>query len=827
METKQPTILAIDDIQDNLTSLKAVLHDALPEFKLLTALDGKSGIALAQAEDPDVILLDIVMPGMDGFAVCRKLKADAELSQTPVVFLTALKTDQESRVRALEVGAEGFLAKPLDESELIAQIRAMVKIKAANRRQRMEKEELSALVAERTRELEKELAERKRAEADLEESEERFELAMNASNDGLFDWDLKTNAIYYSPGWKKMIGYEDHELPNDFSVWEKTTAPEDVKKSWELQQKLISKQIDRFVLEFKMTHKDGHWVDILSRAKAIFDYKGKAIRIVGTHTDISERKQAEKRLKQSTDELSRLYRASGALLTSASPNLENLAQAIVKAVLVEFEHTNCSLILVQPNSDLLDRVAVTGPYADEVAQSELRLSGPGLVPDVIQTGGIINLPDVTTNPSYVSNWKSAHSEIAVPLKVGERVIGVIDLQSEEPDAFSEQDERLISSFAARAALAIENARLFSSSKHRLKRLVSLREIDKAIIGSFDLRISLNVLLEHLRSHLNVDAAAVLTYQKNIQTLTFSHSQGFRTAALQHTNLRLGKGYAGKVALERSKIAIPDLKQDESGFLESPYLKNEGFRVYYGLPLIAKGELVGVLEIFHRSALKLDDEMEDFLSALTGQAAIAIDNINLFSDLQRSNMDLELAYHATIEGWAKALEMRDMETEGHSRRVVNLTMEIAQRMGLSSSEQVHIRRGALLHDIGKMGVPDNILQKPGKLTEEEWVIMRLHPVFAYNWLSPIQYLRPALDIPYSHHERWDGAGYPRGLKGERIPLAARIFAIVDVFDALSSDRPYRKAWSEEKALEYIQEQSGKHFDPQVVDVFLPMVARQSK
>jgi HD-GYP domain-containing protein (c-di-GMP phosphodiesterase class II) len=248
--------------------------------------------------------------------------------------------------------------------------------------------------------------------------------------------------------------------------------------------------------------------------------------------------------------------------------------------------------------------------------------------------------------------------------------------------------------------------------------------------------------------------------------------------------------------------------------------------YYGVPLIAKGMLIGVLEILHRSALDPDDEWVDFLQVLAEQAAIAMDNIDLFDNLQSSNMNLLMAYDATIEGWARALELRDMETEGHSRRTVTLTMDLAAMLGIREEDMMHIRRGALLHDIGKMGVSDAILQKPGKLTDEEWQIMRQHPVYAYDWLSSIEYLRPALDIPYFHHEKWDGSGYPRGLKGEQIPLAARIFAVVDVWDALLSDRPYRNAWSKERTLTYIQEQAGQHFDPRVVDVFLKKVMIKS-
>jgi PAS domain S-box-containing protein/putative nucleotidyltransferase with HDIG domain len=354
---------------------------------------------------------------------------------------------------------------------------------------------------------------------------------------------------------------------------------------------------------------------------------------------------------------------------------------------------------------------------------------------------------------------------------------------------------------------------------QLQRLAALREIDMAITGSLDLQLTLNVVLEQTTTQLGIDAASVLLLNPHSQTLTYAAGRGFRTDALQHTRLRLGEGFAGRAVLERQLIHIPDLRGRKTDFLRSPYFSAEGFVAYYVVPLIAKGEVKGVLEVFHRALYEADDEWRAFLETLAGQAAITLDNAMLFNDLQRSNTDLTLAYDATIEGWSHALDLRDKETEGHTQRVTELTERLARTMGLSEAELVHIRRGALLHDIGKMGVPDHILLKPDKLTDEEWAFMRQHPQFAFDMLAPIAYLRQALDIPYCHHEKWDGSGYPRGLKGEQIPLAARIFAVIDVHDALTSDRPYRKAWSREKTLEHIKTNSGTHFDPKVVEAFI--------
>jgi putative two-component system response regulator len=195
--------------------------------------------------------------------------------------------------------------------------------------------------------------------------------------------------------------------------------------------------------------------------------------------------------------------------------------------------------------------------------------------------------------------------------------------------------------------------------------------------------------------------------------------------------------------------------------------------------------------------------------------------------QRQEMDhmhneLLIAYDKTIEGWTRALDLRDKETEGHTKRVTEMAIQLARTAGFSEETLKHVWRGGMLHDVGKLGIPDAILLKPDKLTDAEWKIMRMHPVYAYEWLSHIEYLHPALDIPYCHHERWDGTGYPRGLKGEEIPLAARLFAIVDVWDALTSDRPYRKAVKPAEVVTYIRSQSGEYFEPGIVEMFVKQI-----
>jgi HD-GYP domain-containing protein (c-di-GMP phosphodiesterase class II) len=252
----------------------------------------------------------------------------------------------------------------------------------------------------------------------------------------------------------------------------------------------------------------------------------------------------------------------------------------------------------------------------------------------------------------------------------------------------------------------------------------------------------------------------------------------------------------------------------------PYPPGEAnFAGYYGVPLMAKGRVLGVLEVLNRGALQPDPEWVEFFNSLAIQGAIAVDNATLFADLQRSNMELNLAYDTTIEGWSRVLEARGVESSGHTRRVADLAVKLAQNAGFGGAELIHIRRGALLHDVGMLSIPETVLHKPAPLSEAERAIVQQHPDYGFGILAPIAYLGPALDIPRSHHERWDGSGYPRGLRAERIPPAARLFAVVDTWDALIADKPYRPAWSQAEALAYLEANAGKQFDPDMVKLFL--------
>jgi PAS domain S-box-containing protein/putative nucleotidyltransferase with HDIG domain len=371
------------------------------------------------------------------------------------------------------------------------------------------------------------------------------------------------------------------------------------------------------------------------------------------------------------------------------------------------------------------------------------------------------------------------------------------------------------------ALARESIRVLNRDlRTQVQRLTTLRRVDAAITEGSDLRSAAATFVEAVRDGLGVDVAAAYVPTADGTELELLVVRGASLPAAAR-RLSADSSVVGRAILNGEPHLVRE-RQPIEGALGGDAAANPlPFELLASAPMHARGGLRGGLVVAHRSPLEAGPDWLEFLVTVATQGAILIDNAALVADLAASNQELRAAYDATIEGWSRALDLRDKETEGHSRRVTELSLRLARAMGRPEEELVHIRRGALLHDIGKMGVPDAILQKPGALTDEEWARMRQHTVFAADLLAPIHFLKPALAIPAAHHERWDGSGYPMGLSGDAIPLAARIFAVADVYDALTSDRPYRSAWSHDEAIAYIRKEAGRHFDPAVADAFLAL------
>ncbi len=669
---------------------------------------------------------------------------------------------------------------------------------------------------------------RERDEQVLRASEAEYRLLFEHALEGIYRTSPDGRILAANPALIKMLGFDSLQdlQPLNFSDY-LYSRPEN-------REALRQDQVDLDELrnvELHLERNDGQVIIVLNNCRRIRDAHGNPVYYEGTMVDITARKQAVEQINRRVNELEALYESGLALGQTLDPKA--IGERVIAVLAERLNWDHAAVRIRQEIGDRVELVAFSGGRQSDGQENEAHARATiahisqGLVGWVLQNGRAIRVNNLEDDPRYVHTFPGMVSGMYIPMKVDGFTIGCISVESPAPHAFSESDERLVSTLSAQAAIAIENARLFKQTQRRLEQVSVLHQIDVVISSSADFHSTLKFVLEHLLIQLKMDAAQVLLLESATMTLMYADGVGFSSARQHEAPVSLAESRAGQVVLERRPLFIPDLRADERACAGMNFLPEENFLMYACMPLVAKGEIKGVLEVFKREPLNLDDEWIEFFQVLASQTAIAIDNSLMFEDLQRSHLELSLAYDATIEGWSRALDLRDKETEGHTQRVTTLSVRLASRLGLSDAEIVHMRRGGLLHDIGKMGVTDTILNKPGPLTDEESKIMRRHPGYAYDMLMPISYLRPALDIPYSHHEKWDGSGYPLGLKGEAIPLVARIFAISDVFDALTSDRPYRKAWSVEKTLDYLRSQSGRHFDPKIVEAFLKIIREEGK
>lgn len=370
------------------------------------------------------------------------------------------------------------------------------------------------------------------------------------------------------------------------------------------------------------------------------------------------------------------------------------------------------------------------------------------------------------------------------------------------------------------ALADLELAVVDQLKNRESQLGALMGIGQAINSSRGLKRVLEEVMDTLISLMRAERGFLMLREADGQ-LSVRIARGIDHINLAEDAFKVSRTIVERVAANGETILTTNAQED-------PRFENQMSVAAYQLrsilcaPLKIKNDLIGVIYVDNRARSGIFQvQDQNLIKAFSDQAAVAIDNARLFDDLQDKNRELEEAYQATLEGWVSALDMRDKETEGHTQRVTVLTQRLAKMMGVDGEQLVHITRGALLHDIGKMAIPDSILLKPGALTDEERELIKQHPIYAYDMLKRIDFLLPAIDIPYCHHEKWDGTGYPRGLTEEEIPFAARIFPVVDVWDALTSNRPYREGLPHEEVRARIKADSGSHFDPHVVDVFLQM------
>jgi len=420
---------------------------------------------------------------------------------------------------------------------------------------------------------------------------------------------------------------------------------------------------------------------------------------------------------------------------------------------------------------------------------------------------------LTKKLSTFRNHEELISGGLFPLMRNNRVVGILGLQSNQTDYFKPGTITWINALARMISDSLfEHDEITDDKKIEY-------EITRLLQSSLDVRDHLPNVLEMLTELLKADASTMLVHSLTARRFELIATHGLAIPILAKLRLFFEAGLAGKNVDRHQPVWIEDLQDATSDLRPISRLDEEGFRSYLAIPLIGHNDLTGVIEILWREPQLAQKWNWDLLEHIAEQIAFAVQRAGILKDIRNRNEELQTKYNAMIEGLSKALELRDIETEGHTRRVSQFAMRLVKHMQIPPEDWDAIRQGALLHDIGKLGIPDAILLKPGSLTPQERKVMQQHVLYGYNILAPIISTRHTLDITLYHHEHWDGMGYPYGLKGEQIPLVARLFTIIDVFDALSSDRPYRSAWSQEQVLQYLTQQAGHEFDPHIVKLFL--------
>ncbi len=660
---------------------------------------------------------------------------------------------------------------------------------------------------------------RKQAETALRGSESRYRALFEQSNDAIFLEDPETDRIIdANRRAAELMGYSREQLL-EMQV-SNLQAPEVRRNVSGVLREEISQYGNR-TFEGMNLHADGHRIPVEITNTWLTD-QGTAL-ILSIMRDITERKRVEEVKKLNAERLEALVALNNMTGANESELTHFAMETAVRLTgstigyiaFMNEDETALSMYAWSTQAmrecAIVDRpivypVASTGLWGEAVRQRKAIITNDYAAPNPRKKG----MPD---GHVHVTRHMNA------PTFDGSRIV-ILAGVGNKPTDYGDDDVRQLSLLMSGLWSIVRRKRAEEELRHRFSELEAVNHVSTALRTAQTSDEMLSRLMDETLKALESKVGGILLYQPEDEELHNVVMRGW-FEELKGISHKLGQGIAGTVFASGQAYISHEFASDP---LVHPASVDRIPKGWGGIcvPIRTADEVAGVMFVSMLLPCEITSDQAKLLTTLAEMAGTALHRLRLHEQTHMAAAELALAYDTTLEGWAGALELRDQETVGHTRRVVEGTIELARMMEVSEAELENIRRGALLHDIGKMGIPDSVLLKPGTLDEREWEIMRRHPEYAFNLLKQIEYLYSALNIPYCHHEKWDGSGYPRGLKGDEIPLEARIFAVVDVWDALTNNRPYRPAWSNDKALEYIRQQSGKHFDPNIANHFLDMI-----
>jgi response regulator RpfG family c-di-GMP phosphodiesterase len=524
-----------------------------------------------------------------------------------------------------------------------------------------------------------------------------------------------------------------------------------------------------------------------------------------------------------------IIRHLGELVFFGAP-ADELLQQTLEATLTLFDAKAASFQIYEANSKELVFSKVATERDTSLIGRSVSIES-GINGKVFRTG----IAEASSKVHDCPEWNSfvdrtsgycTESMLTAPVKrPNGNSLGIIQVLNGRYD-FKEKHLSILEILCLYVSQSIENDRLRQLNEERSNQLKNLREFELAVESSTEPLSTMENITGQVIKMLEVDAVRIWLYDPPSEMPHSVSSRGLFNKTIFLDSMPVGESYIGRLANESltapqnqtPRLSVEDLSAETTELKVVGPLRAEGFISYHAVPLFFDSEFKGIIDVYNRKHMVCGEEWFQFFELLALLSASVITKANLISSLKTSNLQLVSSFDDTLSGLAALLDLRAREPKGHAERVSQAMLSLAREMGVPEESLVHMWRGAMVHDLGKIAVPDSILLKTGPLNEEDWRVMKNHPIHILETLWPIEYLRPALDIPCYHHERWNGSGYPHGLVGEQIPLAARIFAVIEAWDIMRCDRPFRAGWQEDKVRAYIAKQSGSAYDPNVVDAF---------